>query len=208
MPQGCGTWPAVWEVDPFNWPTGGELDILEGVNDDGANAATLHTGPGCVMPKGRPGQLGQQVLDNCDANVNSNAGCPVKFPTADSYGPAFNKAGGGWYAVERSPAGIKVWFWSRKDKNVPKEVKKGLAQVTPDTWGVPSANFPNSATCDTNKHFAPANIIINLTLCGDWAGALFNQNGCPGNCIDLVNNNPGAFKEAYFDFKGIRTYTP
>lgn len=58
MPQGCGTWPAVWEVDPFNWPFGGEFDILEGVNDEGPNAATLHTGPGCVMPANRGGQLG------------------------------------------------------------------------------------------------------------------------------------------------------
>lgn len=29
MPQGCGTWPAFWEVGA-NWPFGGELDIIEG----------------------------------------------------------------------------------------------------------------------------------------------------------------------------------
>lgn len=28
----------------------GEIDIVEGVNDQGPNAATLHTGSGCTMP--------------------------------------------------------------------------------------------------------------------------------------------------------------
>lgn len=36
------TWPAIWEVGD-NWPNGGEIDILEGVNDSGSNKATLHT---------------------------------------------------------------------------------------------------------------------------------------------------------------------
>jgi len=37
------TWPAIWETKESNWPAGGEVDILEGVNDQGPNAATLHT---------------------------------------------------------------------------------------------------------------------------------------------------------------------
>jgi hypothetical protein len=53
MPQGCGTWPATWEVEENNWPLGGEVDIVEGVNDVGPNSATLHTSPGCTMPGNR-----------------------------------------------------------------------------------------------------------------------------------------------------------
>ena len=63
------TWPAVWETKELNWPQGvrlrtvtfiiilmliykqqGEIDILEGVNDQGPNTATLHTSPGIHLP--------------------------------------------------------------------------------------------------------------------------------------------------------------
>lgn len=44
MPTGCGTWPAFWLVGP-DWPVGGEIDIVEGVNVDTQNGMTLHTSP-------------------------------------------------------------------------------------------------------------------------------------------------------------------
>lgn len=31
------------------WPSAGEIDIVEGVNDQGPNASTLHTSPNCFM---------------------------------------------------------------------------------------------------------------------------------------------------------------
>jgi len=46
MPEGCGTWPAIWESKTSNWPSGGEVDIMEGVNNQTPNRATLHTDPG------------------------------------------------------------------------------------------------------------------------------------------------------------------
>jgi hypothetical protein len=53
MPQGCATWPAAWETGESNWPNLGEVDIIEGVNDNAPNAATLHTSSGCTMPAQR-----------------------------------------------------------------------------------------------------------------------------------------------------------
>ncbi|KAG9034099.1 hypothetical protein FS837_002287 [Tulasnella sp. UAMH 9824] len=44
MPTGCGTWTAFWTNSNNNtWPTGGEIDIIEAVNDVGLNASVLHT---------------------------------------------------------------------------------------------------------------------------------------------------------------------
>ncbi|KAF8213603.1 concanavalin A-like lectin/glucanase domain-containing protein [Mycena galopus ATCC 62051] len=45
MPTGCATWPAFWSNGP-DWPTGGEIDIVEGVNTYTDNQATIHTAPG------------------------------------------------------------------------------------------------------------------------------------------------------------------
>jgi hypothetical protein len=45
-------------------------------------------------------------------------------------------------------------------------------------------------------------------LGGDWAGATYPSQGCPGNCVDYVNNNPGAFANAYWDIAAVRVYTP
>jgi len=205
MPQGCGTWPAIWETLESGWPKGGEIDILEGVNDQGPNRASLHTSPGCKMPSERI-QTGQNGDLDCDTAANANAGCSVEFPTKQSYGLPFNDDGGGWLAVERSDSEINIWFWSRHDLFVPFEIKEGSSTVDPLTWGFPVANFPNTY-CNLADHFSEENIIINLTLCGDWAGNVYQNSGCPSTCVDFVNNNPTSFKDAYFDFASIRTYT-
>ncbi|KAJ7205621.1 concanavalin A-like lectin/glucanase domain-containing protein, partial [Mycena haematopus] len=117
MPQGCGTWPAVWETNEGNWPYGGEVDILEGANDHGSAQVALHTEPGCRMPASRT-QTGHSLRLNCDATVSGNLGCGVSVGKASSFGPKFNAKGGGWYAIERRRTFIAVWFWSRNDKNV------------------------------------------------------------------------------------------
>ncbi|PPQ78780.1 hypothetical protein CVT25_010653 [Psilocybe cyanescens] len=204
MPQGCGTWPAIWETKEINWPMGGEVDILEGVNDQGPNMATLHTTPGCTMPALRE-QSGSNVELDCNTAINDNAGCSVQLPTASSYGPSFNSAGGGWYAIERSSTYIKVFFWSRNDGSVPKDVINGSSQVNPADWGTPAVFFPDTS-CDFSQHFQEHNIIIDLTLCGDWAGSVYADSGCPSTCVHFVDKNPSAFQDAYFDFGAIRVY--
>ncbi|TEB24543.1 laminarinase [Coprinellus micaceus] len=208
MPEGCGTWPAVWEVGD-NWPHGGEIDILEGVNDKGPNAVTLHTNEGCMMHRDRQGQRTDSVVveENCDVAAKGNVGCPTRLGDAKSYGTPFNANGGGHYAVERSPQFIKVWFWPRGDPALPEDAAKGAKVVNTDAWGEPAAFFPANS-CNIDEKFGPQNIIINLTFCGDWAGSVFNQDGCLGDCIAHVNGNPSAFQNAFFDFASISTYLP
>ncbi|KAI0260897.1 2 beta-glucan [Gloeopeniophorella convolvens] len=205
MPQGCGTWPAIWE-NGDNWPAGGEIDIVEGVNDQGSNLVTLHTSPGCSMPSSRD-MSGSHTGLNCDTAANGNSGCGVSLSDANSYGPSFNSNGGGWYAMERTPQFVKVWFWSRNSKSVPNEVMNGAGSINSDNWGTPDAYFPNTQ-CNIDSHFGPASIIINIDLCGDWAGSggAYGASGCPSTCVDFVNNNPNAFSNAFFEFSWIKVY--
>lgn len=104
MPYGCGTWPAWWQNGP-NWPYGGEIDILEGVNAFTQNQVSLHTGSGCRMPGNQNdnqyGSLTTGWFDsyNCASYETGNEGCGVRDGSgAASYGKAFNDVGGGVYA--------------------------------------------------------------------------------------------------------------
>ncbi|KAL4076578.1 glycoside hydrolase family 16 protein [Scleroderma yunnanense] len=194
---------AVWETLEAGWPKNGEIDILEGVNNMGPNQAHLHTSPNCSIPKNID-QLGTVVTTDCDASVNYNSGCGSSFNYApSSFGPKFNQAGGGWYAVERTNEYISVWYWGSFDFTTPLDVQQGFPIVDTSGWGTPSAHFPNT-NCDIASHFGPNNIIIDLTFCGDWAGdsATYSQSGCPSTCVD----NPKAFSGAYFQFDYIRIY--
>jgi len=132
MPQGCGTWPAVWEAGLNSWPAEGEVDILEGVNNVSPNRMTLHTSPGCTMPASRP-QTGDILLNDCNALANGNAGCGVADTRGNSFGPAFNANGGGLFAMERTESFIKVWFWPR-DGSPPAEVRDGNDNIDSDNW--------------------------------------------------------------------------
>lgn len=53
---------------------------------------------------------------------------------ADSYGPALNSVGGGWYAMERTDDFIRVFFWPRDDTSVPSEVANGSTDIDTDSW--------------------------------------------------------------------------
>lgn len=74
------------------------------------------------------------------AHTHSNAGCSWAESSEQSYGEAFNKAGGGVFATFLTEDGIESYFWSRKD--VPGNID------TPDkaTWGQPTAFWPKE-TC-------------------------------------------------------------
>lgn len=208
MPEGCGTWPAIWETKERGWPASGEIDILEGANNVVPNQSTLHTSHNCSMPNNTI-QSGTFTTTNCDASVAYNIGCAVKLTEDNnSFGPRFNNIGGGWYAMERTLHYIKVWFWERDDPFVPLDVSSGAWIIDTDNWGIPAAHFPNNTECDIQSHFGGNHIIINLTFCGSWAGnpALYNASGCPLDCVTYVNNNPTAFTNAYFQISSMNIY--
>lgn len=219
MPEGCGTWPAWWSNGP-NWPAGGEIDILEGVNAFTQNQVSLHTNPGCTMPQSMnmQGQLttGNYNSYDCSSANTANQGCGVRDQTNDnSYGSSFNSVGGGVYAMKWADDGINVWWFPRA--SIPSDISSG--SPNPSSWGTPIANFP-SQSCNPYEFFYEHFNIFDTTFCGDWAGAdaVWNYAGYAGqsqscaaitgysSCSDYVLNSGSSFNKAYWEISYVSYY--
>ncbi|TRM64697.1 concanavalin A-like lectin/glucanase domain-containing protein [Schizophyllum amplum] len=199
MPWGCSVWPAYWSNGP-DWPAGGEIDVLEGVNEGTTNQYTLHTSDGCSASLGTEKVTATVGNAKCASANGDNAGCAYFDSDDRSYGKGFNKAGGGVYAHMIDSTGIKIWFFSRSD--IPQDITDG--NPDPSSWDSPAA-FWATETCDTASHFYSQQLIIDTTLCGDWAGSSFNSDGCSGSCADTVAD-PSNFKNAKWRINSIKVY--
>ncbi|MCJ1249044.1 hypothetical protein MMC30_006266 [Trapelia coarctata] len=205
MPGGiCGTWPAFWMVGP-HWPSGGEIDIIEGVNDQSNNAMTLHTTASCSVTSDVSLFSGSLTTGNCDVNAQgqfANQGCGFSASTSASYGTGFNSNGGGVYAMEWTSTGISIWFWPRG--TAPGDVSGSAPD--PTGWGKPQSHF---AGCDFDQHFSNNQIVFDTTFCGAWAGSAWGGSCAAahgGSCNAFVQNNPGAFKDAYWLVNSLKVY--
>ncbi|OSD05799.1 glycoside hydrolase family 16 protein [Trametes coccinea BRFM310] len=205
MPTGCGTWPSFWSNGAL-----GEIDIVEGVNDDADNQATLHTADGCTLPSSDSGALGisgSVVGTNCATDQTGNAGCGITATQSNTFGVGFNDN------VQWIDSGISVWFFPRNA--IPSDISSGAPQ--PDGWGTPMAHWPASS-CNPAQFFSQHTAIFDTTLCGDWAGNAWNSVGSPGQeqscaqrtgvatCADFVQNNGAAFAEAYWEVNYVKIY--
>ncbi|RAR04643.1 glycoside hydrolase family 16 protein [Stemphylium lycopersici] len=100
-PSECGVWPALWLLSSSeDWPEGGEIDLVEGVNDYETNSVTLHTSKGCMVDNttthtGGSGGTGDASLpftglmstEDCDVEApgrDKNVGCSIHVPEAPS----------------------------------------------------------------------------------------------------------------------------
>ncbi|EJD01317.1 glycoside hydrolase family 16 protein [Fomitiporia mediterranea MF3/22] len=204
MPWGCGVWPAFWTVTNGEWPNGGEIDIIEGVNRKFENQCTLHTTPGCLMDHDRK-QTGISVGDDC----STLSGCGTAFKSISSYGRVFNENNGGYFVMKRTQSeGVFIWFFERNDPSTPLEVRDGKYAGPNSYWPTPDASFPSSDKCDFASHFSEHAIILNTDFCGDWAEKSFSLNCGTGSCAAFVDNNPEQFKDAYWEIHSLRIYVP
>ncbi|KAI0673170.1 concanavalin A-like lectin/glucanase domain-containing protein [Trametes maxima] len=213
LPFGCSVWPGFWTKGP-QWPQGGEIDIVEAINLMGKNQMALHTQPGCNQPADAK-QLGKTVGTDCSSGTDSASGCAVTDSQANSFGGDFASAGGGVWATQFDDSGVFIWFWSRKD--VPDSVTNAKDTIDPASWGTPSAAWPASS-CDVNKFFTPQQLVLDITLCGDWAGEphLYQQTcgGDLGNSTvdvcyinNVINTNGTNYADAYFEISSIKVFT-
>jgi hypothetical protein len=205
----CGLWPAFWMFGP-NWPSSGEIDIIEGVNTQQSNAVTLHTSPGCTMTN--TGALPSSKLANADCQ--GTQGCGQQTSAANNYGAGFNAAGGGVYALEWTSDHIAVWFFARGDPAVARLLNassSGSNSTAPDpaTFGQPAARFVGDS-CNIDDHFVNNNLVFNIDLCGSWAGQVWNQDPTCSKlaptCSQYVAQHPEAFAEAYWLINSVKVY--
>ncbi|KAI1798075.1 concanavalin A-like lectin/glucanase domain-containing protein [Ganoderma leucocontextum] len=200
MPYGCSVWPAFWTKGPL-WPDDGEIDIVEGINMMSSNQMAIHTLDGCTTDKNivQSGSLG---FTNCSAGP----GCTVHENKANSFGEGFANAGGGVWATQFDVAGVFIWFWSRPD--VPAELTQNQSTIDISSWGTPSASYPVSADCPITKYFTPQQLVIDIALCGDWAGveSIYQSSGCSGTCGVTGPGSP-TYDDAWFEINYVRAYT-
>lgn len=187
-----------------NWPAGGEIDIIEGVNTQSTNDITLHTSAGCTI--NTAGSQGGTVLSNSNCNDgNAGTGCGVTTTTAHAYGTSFNNNGGGVYAMQWESSGVYVWFWPHG--SVPADITNG-APVT-GNWGLPIVAFNGGSGCTVDDHFYNQQIVFDTTFCGQWAGAVWGSSSCSSlasSCNAYVAGNPSAFQQSYWLVNSIKVY--
>jgi len=163
MPGGvCGTWPAFWMLGA-DWPNNGEIDIVEGVNDQLTNSMTLHTGTGPII-NNAPDFSGKLVTPNCDVNAvdqPKNAGCSIGDISNLTFGSDFNNAGGGVFATEWTSEFIKIWFFQRG--TFPSDIVSSTPDPT-NNWGTPNSLFQGQFNID--DHFKDLQLVFDTTFCG------------------------------------------
>ncbi|KAG9083492.1 hypothetical protein FS749_005993 [Ceratobasidium sp. UAMH 11750] len=205
MPYGCSVWPAYWsQGSPADeWPKFGEIDIVENVNQATVNQMALHTTQGCTLAQGTQ-VTGKIVSNDCFNGTNGNQGCIVQGASDATYGAGFAAAGGGVYALEWSSEGngIRIWFFQRG--SIPADVSGD--SPNPSGWGTPTAAWPESG-CNSSQFFGAQTLILDITLCGNFAGSpqIF-QGTCQGVCTDLIKT-PSNYNNAYFDISYIRVFS-
>jgi len=123
-----------------------------------------------------------------------------------SAGDLFNKAGGGVVVMLWDETQISFWRFERDQ--IPQDIQD--ENPNPDNWGIPIAYWSDKS-CDITNSFHDhssasypsfliiqvsvyincpdhISVIINISICGDWAGPAYANSGFPGTCSDAVAN--------------------
>jgi hypothetical protein len=202
----CGSWPAFWTFhNQDTWPTNGEIDILEGVNNMNDNAVTLHTQFGCYVDP----PAGTYRLDNPDCNAdNARQGCSIHNSNDErnNYGRGFNAIRGGVYAMQWTDSGITVWFFPRD--HIPSDII--TENPNPGVWEERYKQSSHQGNCDFSKHFKEQRITFDIKFCGEWSGNRW-EDTCRAqtggqSCIGYVHNNPAAFKDVFWLINFVKVY--
>ncbi|EED22418.1 conserved hypothetical protein [Talaromyces stipitatus ATCC 10500] len=210
----CGTWPAYWIYDYGEDPYG-EVDIIEGVNDQVGDDISLHTSARCNLTADPQSETGTNVRTDCSLATNYIDGCGVSGPS-NTYGDPFNAQGGGVWALWLDKDDLAVWMFPRTA--IPDDIIKGQ-ELTPKNWGKPLLHFKSHLGCRVSEQWKNQTIIFNIDFCGENAsGSNWNESAsssAPQSCADstkyssceaYVAANPRVFSNSYFLINSVKLY--
>lgn len=178
MPAVCGTWPAIWFTGA-NWPYDGEIDVVEGVSLYNKNIYSVHTGSGCSFTQSDVSAMTQVTIveasgTSCDANADPGA-CGFSDDSTSTFGPGFNSAGGGVFALQFDTSGISMWFFQAG--SVPSDISN-LAP-TPSNWGSPRMSVPTSS-CSPTTYFKDLMMVVDTNMAGSFTEGVWAVDGAGG----------------------------
>jgi hypothetical protein len=158
----AGRW--TFGAQGVDWPKAGEIDIIEGINNQEHNSMVVHTETADCVCKIKDSPTLQTGITEKDKTCNPkepNQYIKVHDHRRNTFGPDFM---GGVFAMEWTDKAIKMWFFPRGKE--PKDLK---GKPTPGNWCKPAYHI-NMKQCLMKKRFQKHRVIINTTLCGQWAG--------------------------------------
>jgi len=170
VPYGAGIWPAFWLMNSDKlWPKGGELDILEYANDF-ASKVTFHTDKNCSLNTRKMNEcmrkegMDVDTIESCYTNYTGNElGCKPKQIRRTGEWFSNNP---GVIAVAWDASGVSVFHIPEAE--IPADLLSD--HPNPNSWGNWMLAFlPFDADSCMDVAW-PQEIVLNIALCGDWAG--------------------------------------
>lgn len=155
----CGSWPAYWTYNYGEEPYG-EVDIIEGANNQTGDELSLHTSARCRLEPDPRYQTGSDVRSDCSLATNYIDGCGVSGPP-ESYGDPFNALGGGVWALVIDNNDLAVWMFARA--GIPDDILSGK-QPTPSNWGKPLLHFKSHPGCRVFEQWKNQTIVSHSML--------------------------------------------
>ena len=240
LPYGRSLWPAWWltgtdsgDQSTLNtkWPTNGEIDIIELVNEQNQFKNVLHMCKKCNSrwKKGLNDKWGKSK--DCEGEFNSGCFEGTETPLKDPSGVFAC-----WWNPETKDAtiddnkvtilgSIQFYYWEydkgdfdggpmSSNPNPTTWDKDMMAGV--EYWKTKGEGGSDDKTADCDKatcQFNDMKMIFNTTVCGDWAGNIFDPDDAGDNsvkkCLDYINTSDGstAIQKQKWDISYIAAFS-
>mmetsp|Transcript_33089 Transcript_33089/g.102721 ORF Transcript_33089/g.102721 Transcript_33089/m.102721 type:complete len:524 (+) Transcript_33089:64-1635(+) len=191
VPYGCGVWPSFFTLAVGkSWPEGGEVDVLEYVND-GPSQASFHSGEDCTLDHAAVNKYGNMPDRN-----RMNYACKTLYPKLLGCGPnKWTQSGRSWartpgvLALERTDDFLKIFFLP--EGRIPHDLLAGKPR--PDAWdqSLIISYYPFAASGCSPSVMTAQQLVLNIGFCGDWASKVWGDSGsCRGRTSSCRSVDP------------------